>query len=169
MFYPHPALSGAPAVLVFMVAASEVLALASNVPVNYRRVSYFSVACLVVVAPFTYFTGYFAAAEASQAFLVSQEVIAEHQSYAKLLMLSLVPLFLFSIIRPRETKLGVLNILFFVFLLTTTLLVFITSNHGGDLVFEHGAGVRAGVQSGVRAEAKPEAPGETPTAVTSER
>lgn len=147
MVYPHPALSGAPAALVLMVVASEVLALASSAPVNFRRVSYFAIACLVVVAPFTYFTGYFAAAEASQVFSVPPELITEHQSYAKLLLLSLVPLFLFSILRPRETKLGVLNILFFVFLLTTTLLVFITSNHGGDLVFEHGAGVRAGIKA----------------------
>ena len=144
MLYPHPALSGAPIGILLIILISEGLGLFSKTPESYRRVSYFAVVCLVILSPFTYFTGYFAASDASQSFTVSQELIAEHQSFAKLFLLSLVPLFMFSVLRPKEVKLGTLNTLFYLFLLTSAAMVVLTSSHGGDLVFEHGAGVKAG-------------------------
>ncbi len=140
--YLHPPLTGFPFVLLSCVMALE-LSAAILKKEELGRMARFLLGVACLVTPLTFFSGYFAAEYASQTFQVAQDRIAEHQAAGKLLLLSLIPTFVFSSLRKSQASPRVVQCLFFVSLSCSLYLVLLTSSRGGDLVFRHGAGVFA--------------------------
>ena len=140
----HPPLSSFPAVTLVLAVASELIAffkrhnkLASN---SYRVMAQrliFIGCCFTCV---TYLSGYFGEDQASQTFEVPTNIIATHQAWAKAILVSLIPLIIFTILRNMSAKLAV-NVLYYFFLTLSLGLTIYTSYLGGTLVFKHGAGV----------------------------
>ena len=144
MFNPHPPLSGFPFILLSVALASEILSFFWQQE-NCRK---FALNCLWVaclVSPITYFSGYWGAEYANQSFSISEDVIANHQAWAKFYLISLVSTLLFSIL-SREYKTRLLRALFLLCLALSFSLASFTALKGGRLVFEHGAGVSAEIE-----------------------
>lgn len=142
---PHPPLSSVPAVLMTIVVAAELLSLIGT-KLPRDKIKYFSFIVLIIaccLSPLTYFSGYYASEYASQSFQIKQEIIVNHQIYAQLYLLSIFPLMLFAYLQIKEPQKKALYYLFCLFLVLSYSLLITTSYKGGDLVFEHGAGVKA--------------------------
>jgi len=142
---PHPPLAGFPFVMLCCVVFAELLA-AFYRPKQCRKFAAVLLRALCVVAPLTYYAGYWGAEMANQTFSVSIDVIAAHQMKAKMLLLSLIPTLLLSILERQASEADEpfrLRVLYYFFLLVSFALVILTSYEGGDLVFIHGAGVSA--------------------------
>ena len=143
LFNPHPPLTGGPPTLVTCALLLEVLSLA------YRKLAFhdfsrklFLLAC--VIAPLTYFSGYFGQ-DAAQSVLNNTDLsseIAAHQFMAKMFLLSLFPTFVMIFLEDAAIeKKQLIRSLYVVFLLISFTLVVLTADRGGDLVFEDAAGV----------------------------
>ena len=99
---------------------------------------------LLILAPITYFTGYWGADDANHTFQVPLDVIETHRSYGRLFLLVFIPTVLCSSLRAAaERRIYALELIYFAFLAASLVLVVIASSHGGALVFESGAAVRA--------------------------
>ena len=144
MINPHPPLTGAPPTLLAISTIAEVLShvLPDNKAEHCRRVSTYLSILAAVISPITYYTGYWGAEYANQSFKVSEDLVANHQAWAKLLLLTLPAMLLFLYLSRSQQKLA-FRLLYLGSLTLATSLVLYTSLLGGQLVFSHGAGVNA--------------------------
>ena len=144
----HPALSGAPVWLIALALLFDsVAALRGRREPSGLATSgliLFLVATLLVGAAF--FSGYLASERANGFFLVPDEVIGDHHRSGRLLlMLMVLAAGIRWILHIAERGRGVLGVLYGMLGATCLLLAAVTAFKGGELVFSHGAGVRAGV------------------------
>jgi uncharacterized membrane protein len=139
MAYLHPILASFPFPLFLTAFLTEVVAY-FGVTRNWRLFSFFIVILAVIFSIAAYYSGYYQMETASITFKISEEIIAEHQSVARMQLFSLTPLVLFALIRALKPN-EFFHWLFIPFLVLSILLTGSTSHKGGMLVFEQGAGV----------------------------
>ena len=143
MLNPHPPLTAFPLVLTTLLLGAECVSRWWNPPFT-RRFAAVILRILCVAAPITYYSGYWGAEFANQTFAVSDELIASHQALAKFYLISLVPCLTLSIVLgTAEPPRPGLRLLYLAFVWLSFILVVLTGSQGGELVFEHGAGVTA--------------------------
>ena len=142
MLNPHPPLTGFPWVILVLVIGAELGARL----MKSAELQGFAVKLLVVLAifsPVTYLSGYLGLKHADRGFSVPVDAIESHQLVAKLFLLSLFPTVVLSVVRTGgRSKNRIIHFAYYAFLLCSFSLVIWTSKKGGDLVFEHGAGVK---------------------------
>lgn len=147
MFNPHPPLTGFPLVLLVLLAVVEFFRCGFGRKDLDRPADLLLIA-LAVFTPLTFFSGYFAASDAEQTFVVAPEAIETHRAFGRLLVIFLVPTLLTAVLsrtalssgNPAASK---LNGAYLLFLSATIAVAVYTGYLGGSLVFDHGAGVRA--------------------------
>ena len=123
----HPPLTGFPGVLVALLLVNEFVCRGDE------RIKRFLLICAALFIPCTYLSGYVGVEFAEG---IDPAVIKAHQGYAKFVLVLLVPLIVCGLLpRVRTAYLVLLPIVFGVVLYTSLL--------GGNLVFGHGAGVKA--------------------------
>ena len=155
MWNPHPPLSGFPFVLVFLLTALELRALflkGDDLKVWNDRTVGVLLSFSLVMIPLTYFSGYFGADFANARFEVPEELILQHQLWGKsalFLMIGCGVAFALYSAAPQH-KAGArkgLRLLYRIGIFSLVALLARASYLGGQLVFEHGAGVRAPIAS----------------------
>ncbi len=135
----HPIFASFPAVLLFVIFITELVAFFGDT--NTWRVFSCYLACLLgIFSIATYYTGFYDAERANITFQVPEEVISHHQASAKLFLMSLIPTILFSIIRAIKPN-EILHWVYTPCLVLSLILACLTSHRGGELVFKHGASV----------------------------
>ena len=139
MFNPHPPLAGFPFVILVLIASIEALNAVKPAVIS-KEVANVLLVLLCIISPLTYYAGYWGAEQASQTFTVSEDVIANHQLFAKMYLISLVPTMTFGQLKSRGNS-KIILVFYYLSLLLTLTLVSYASFLGGDLVFSHGAGV----------------------------
>ena len=145
---PHPPLTGLPSALLLFVVVAECLAALAR---DEQRQKVFT-ACAgiglwmcVLIAPLTYFSGYWGADIASapdSAFTVPEEVINRHEAFGRFFLFLLVVTCLLRLVASKAVASR--RALFWAYgvMLTMSFAVLVfTSFLGGDLVFSYGAGV----------------------------
>lgn len=147
-FNPHPPLTGFPIVLATLIVGSEILAyIFKNQSIKIRKAGKLFVLLSCFLAPITYYSGYWGAELASQSFKVSDEIISEHQMFAKVYLATLVVSGLFVAlsfeIEKKKSVSKLFRISYSIVMLLTFVAALLVSRQGGLLVFEHGAGVYA--------------------------
>ncbi len=147
MFNPHPALSGLPLAFVGAAFVLEILLLrAERPPLRFAATIIVIFALLSIVA--TYLSGYLTEASVNQAFTVKPEAIEAHHNLGTWLLLSAVPWGIFYFVAQFATHARSLwRALYRILLMILLVLVLMTGFKGGQLVFEHGAGVSAGKET----------------------
>lgn len=141
LFNPHPPLTGVPGTLLLLILGAECLSFFWKARES-RRFAATLLYVLCIAAPLTYYSGYYAAEQASLSFEVPEEKIAEHQAYAKFFLISLIPcLTLLLLERSQEKSSIAIRCFYLLFLSLSVVLGFLVSTHGGALVFDYGAGV----------------------------
>ena len=141
----HPPLSAFPVPFLIVALATELIRrivptlredATSRVLV---RVMIFTAAASVAAA---FFSGYHASEHANKTFAVSDDVIALHHLYGRLLLFLMFPLVSIAALAP-SAKHGkrVLENILLILLLTVVAIAITTGYLGGRLVFVHGAGV----------------------------
>lgn len=136
----HPFLSAFPPVLIIQAFVCELILLRAADREFWKKVGRYTLVAALIFTAAAFFSGYFAAEDASQTFNVSQDVIANHHNFGRLLLFALIPVTLFSFLRDDSCR---LNLLYLFFLAAALALVLYTGWLGGNLVFRHGAGVFA--------------------------
>lgn len=138
----HPPLTSFPIVLITLTLAAELAALRRPEEI-YRRLGFLLLALLAILAPLTYYSGFWASESASRSFSVPQEAIAYHQSYALLFLGSVyVTLLLRWLSDVAVHGKRLFTALYLLSLLASVALVLLTGAGGGKLVFTYGAGVQ---------------------------
>ena len=144
---PHPPLTGFPVSVAVLVCIAEIgkhfgKKKELNIVCNFLTLS------ALVIFPLTYYSGYWGAEYVSTNF--DQKLIASHQALAKFFLFTCIP---YCILRAALTfehfLLGMMTnsakkfieIALTCFALAILVLALYTSHLGGDLVFEHSAGI----------------------------
>ena len=147
MLNPHPPLAAFPAVLLTLIVSAEVASYAFWQQ-ELRRIARVLLCVLAFFAPVTYLSGYWGVDHANGSFQIPESAIAQHQGYAKLFLLTLVPLFIVVSLQSAVVdaegaarKRRVIRGIYLGLLIVSLLCGFGTSYLGGALVFSHGAGV----------------------------
>lgn len=139
---PHPPLSSFPFVILFLLVLTELVKFFFPKKIELGQVSNFLIVMLVVFVPLTYYAGFWGLDYAEQSFKIPDESIERHQTYAKLLLILIVPLVLvYSLLRSSPTS-RAMRFLYRLLLLLSIILVSYVSFLGGELVFNYGAGVQ---------------------------
>jgi uncharacterized membrane protein len=136
----HPALASFPPVLILIAAALEI----ADRRGRFRTTIRLHLVLAVIFVTATFFTGYGASETANQTFVVADSVIATHHSVGRLLLFLIFPCAALEVVAHRAVHGR--RLFFAAYALTLAacvLLVVYTGYLGGQLVFEHGAGVRA--------------------------
>ncbi len=131
---PHPPLTGVPFALVLLLGVNELFYKRSA----RRATRIFLLWCLLGGSIVTCLTGYWGADFAHD---LPPGLIGTHQAYAWLFLLSLCPLILFGLLDHLRSGNKVLTVAFYLCLATALGVVIKVGSLGGELVFEHGAGV----------------------------
>ncbi len=164
-FNPHPPVSAIPGVLFCAAFILEMLALLyrSETLRNSVRVI---VTLAIILTPITYLTGYLGATAARNELTaidiaeseknpasakteLLDERIEVHRATGRLLLFSIFPLGLFTLLSQMKDQLTgenaarIAEMLFRLFLIITVISALSTSYLGGRLVFSYGAGVSA--------------------------
>ncbi|MCB0338443.1 MAG: hypothetical protein KDD53_02515 [Bdellovibrionales bacterium] len=142
-YHLHPFLSSFPVVLCSCALLSEFLFVFSKRR-EFRLVTRFSIVLLLLSTIAAFLSGYLASDLANQTFVISNDLIERHHFTGQILLFLVFPLSILNFARDYASygKLG-FSITFQVVLLATVLTAFVTGFRGGELVFEHGAGVSA--------------------------
>ena len=146
MFNPHPALTGFPFVLLVILAVVEFFRLVLKRP-GLDKTAEVLLLALAVTTPLTFFSGYLGASDSNRSYLVDPDIIERHRAVGRLLVISLVPTILTaylrrSILNKEITEPRAITAFYLFFLTASLSLAVWTGYRGGDLVFEHGAGVQ---------------------------
>ena len=141
MINPHPPLSSFPAVICTLAVILELIAL------KYRfaglpHTRLFLTICLILFMPITYISGQYGLDYVIKIDKSLNDVVYNHQLIAKMSLISLVPLGLFSILRYFQADKLFVRLLHYCCLLLTFVLIGVTSFRGGELVFTHGIAVK---------------------------
>ena len=140
MLDPHPPLASFPFALLTLVLIFELLSLRFKTE-ELRRASGFILLALIIIAPMTFFSGYFAADDASKSFQIPLEAIEEHRSFGKLFLLSLFPVALGKLTAELRHDKKAFRLGYLICLVVSLVLAASASYHGGKLVFIYGAAV----------------------------
>lgn len=140
---PHPPLSAFPLVILTLIVLLEIFLVFRNIE-KVRSLSTLLLCFLAVISPLTYFSGYWGVDFANRSFEISQDLIEGHQMLAHLYLFFLVATLAlaFAALKAEFSKKAFL-VAYRIFLVLTYLIIVLTSAKGGELVFEHGAGVGA--------------------------
>ncbi len=147
MFNPHPPLTGFPAVILVLLATVEFFRLARG-RAGLDTTSDLLLLALVLITPLTFLSGYLGAAGADRTFSVPPAAIELHRSSGRLLVILLVPTAVSALLLRAAKKAGgtepagVRRLYLFLLILALASCLW-TGYLGGELVFGHGAGVRA--------------------------
>lgn len=141
--YLHPPLTVFPPALISVVLLLELVFLFRPYP-WIRRVSEVNLALAGVGVVAAFFSGYQAITVAEKTFKIAPELIATHHQFGKLLLFAIIPTVTLGFLHSRAThgKSGFRAAYLFSLALSFALVVY-ACYLGGDLVFVHGAGVRA--------------------------
>lgn len=139
---PHPPLSSFPFVILSLLLLIEVYSLFAKNKSSIRPVSIFLVTILAIISPLTYYSGFWGLEFAEQSFTIPDAKIDQHQMYARLYLITLVPTSLFYSLKTSNENSKILCYLYRLSLLLSLALVGYVSFLGGSLVFNHGAGVK---------------------------
>jgi uncharacterized membrane protein len=142
----HPPLSSFPIALITVAAMLEF----AGAVLNRKILSQTAGICLRIGGVFliaAFITGNLASEHANQTFTVPDEAIASHYNMGRLLLFCTVPCIALEIFSKRAThgRVGFV-IAYRVVLAFIAALVLYTGHLGGELVFEHGAAVKARLQ-----------------------
>lgn len=141
----HPPLTAFPLALLLVVAILEIVLLFRP---RYRdhlqqalAVNLFFAMVAVIAA---FFSGYQASDAANQTFRIADDVISTHHSWGRLLLFAVIPCWALELLGRRARYYRPLfRVGYFLLLAICVALVVVTGYLGGQLVFEHGAGVSA--------------------------
>lgn len=138
----HPPLASFPFVILVLIFVFDGLALLSK---KESCSTCSSVLCITALplSLLTYLSGYFSSEEASRAFSVSSDMISQHETWGKLLLLSLFALFVLRLCLDSAENPKIIFPLYGACLIGSLALAGYTSFLGGSLIFDHGAGVSA--------------------------
>ena len=151
MINPHPPLSGFPVTICFIIACCEVfkhLFKKQQLSTVCNYLSFFG----LVLFPLVYYSGYKGSSFVDPNF--NQELIESHQNVAKLFLFTCIPyLVLRTAVAFEKNLLGmisdyakeVIETILTCFSIAILALAIYTNHIGGNLVFEHGAGVSKAV------------------------
>lgn len=139
----HPPLSAFPFALLTVVVLLEIgrmLGLIKNgegvVRVNLLIASLASIA--------TFFSGYYSGSQSSVTFKVDESALTSHIAAGRIVLLSLFPcLACYFITQMNPVNPKPFRVLYLLFLFVAYSAVLVSGYLGGELVFQHGAGVRA--------------------------
>lgn len=147
-FELHPPLTAFPVALLTLVVIFEGIALARPAPGWRHSIEVLLVLAVLAVAA-AFFSGYQASDRANQTFTIADEVIAWHHVMGRALLFAIVPCaaLRFVAARARFNRTGFYTAYGFALALCLGLVAY-TGWLGGELVFEHGAGVRATLPAG---------------------
>ena len=139
----HPPLVSFPFVLLFVALVLELCILVRKHIVSQYLIFSFLIVALVL-ALVSYFSGHEASKLVNQTFQIDDSLVGRHFLFAKLSLFALVPTVIFKYISiAAEFNRSVFKAVYILFLLASLSLVVFTGKLGGELVFDHGAGVRA--------------------------
>ncbi|MBP9837732.1 MAG: hypothetical protein KBC84_03370 [Proteobacteria bacterium] len=136
MFNPHPPLSSFPFCIVSLLIVLECYSFIKHDHTNNERIKDFLLLSLLLFSILTFVSGYFGVDFADKD--IPQELIDNHQNFAKLILLTNIPLLLLRYLSRINNR---LKAPYYFILLVIVALIITTSNLGGKLVFEQGAGV----------------------------
>ncbi len=153
MFNPHPPLSGFPPALLILLLVAEIAG-----GRGAREIRRFLLLSTLVFSASAYFSGLYASEFASSHFEVPAQLISTHEGYARLFLLLFLPLTFFGIIRDSAYGNRLISTLYRLLLTASLGIVIYTGHLGGELVFEHGAGVTLRAQ-GEKSPTVPSHPG----------
>ncbi len=143
----HPPFSAFPFALFVATILIELVSLGRSSPhlTTAAKISLMGAAIGTVLA---FLSGYEASEIANQTFTVSDEIIAEHHNIGRLLLFSALPCLALRILLDKARfYVRTLRFIYAILLLTCLGLVTYCGYLGGELVFGHGAGVRADPQN----------------------
>lgn len=139
----HPPLVSFPFVLFFIIFVSELILLKWPLP-GFPKIIWATLGFTVIVSIIAYLSGHEASERVSQTFVVPDEVVGKHFLWAKIFLYSAVVTFLLkSVSMVARFYRALWQSLYLVVLLWTLACVTYAGLLGGELVFDHGAGVRA--------------------------
>jgi len=139
--YLHPPIVAFPLVLTWTVLVLELVNLKKKSS-EYSKICLGLLGGAVALAFVAYQTGHLASQFASQSFVVPEEEIGEHFLWAKIFLFTLIG----ALILKATSHFAKFNVqfwrgLYLAVLIVSASLVTNVGRLGGDLVFEHGAGV----------------------------
>ena len=146
MLNPHPALTGFPLVLLVLLVTVELLR-ASGRRSDLDRPAELLLLALVIFTPLTFLSGYLAAAGADRSVPVAPEFIESHRAAGRFLIIMLVPTVLLAYLckaaqQNNGSRPPGLFRIYLICLFLSLAIAVRTGFLGGELVFEHAAGVR---------------------------
>ena len=139
----HPPLAAFPYVLLTVIVLVEIFLIWKPIP-GAEKLVYLLLGFGVLATAATFFSGYPTSEQANQTFIVADEAISWHHNLGRLLLFMVVPcaaLRWVSVIATQNTRAW--SFVYRVMLVLCLGLAVTTGYFGGQLVFEHGAGVRA--------------------------
>lgn len=142
----HPPLAAFPFALIFVVVLLEVLQLLRG-SLQFEQVIRVNLVIASIFAVLAFFSGYQANDLANQSFVVTDSQISQHHLFGKALLFSLIPCLALRFLAP-SAKHGA-KVFWGIYYLLLTIcfgLVMYTGYLGAELVFGHGAAVRAVVK-----------------------
>ena len=146
----HPPLAAFPLALLVVVGLLEIVQLIRP-RINFGLVIRVNLILAVVGTVAAFFSGYQASDLANQTFQVADDVIAEHHLWGRLLLFVIVPCATLQILATvAQHGRNWFRCAYYISLIAAIALVLRTGWLGGDLVFQHGAGVRAVLTSKVQ-------------------
>jgi uncharacterized membrane protein len=139
----HPPLVAFPFVLTWVVLSLDIYELVKR-DETYSKLSLYLLNFTAVITFIAYQSGHQASQVASQTFVVSDKDIGVHFLWAKIFLFVMIgALVLKWVAFVARFNRRLWQFLAFVFLSSALALVIYVGQLGGELVFEHGAGVRA--------------------------
>ena len=136
---PHPPLVMFPPAVAVVFCALEILQLLGvKELLSFRlRLTLSTILCISIL--FAYYSGFYGLDFATE---ISPESIKLHQGFGRFSALLSLPLMLFTILTFVKPAKPLIIVLFWTSLVALTVTLLYTAHLGGELVFEHGAGVR---------------------------
>lgn len=143
MFQIHPILSGVPASFLFLLIVSEILPF-TRFQLFADAVRATAVISLAVGTALAFISGYQASYLAGDILPPVNEVLSQHHTFGKLLLINSLLLLTALVLRKVATRGEIwMQRLYYISLVLEVILLFCTGRLGGALVFEHAVGVVA--------------------------
>ncbi len=138
MYDFHPLLTSFPIVLISLAVFSDLLYLYAKKQI-WLQFNYIVLIFGFIFSLLAFLSGLIASSNlAALGGALPEDLIANHYSFAKLILFTYIPLILFRYLRFEQR---VFQYLYYFFCLFQFILIAYTSNLGGNLVFKHGVGV----------------------------
>lgn len=140
----HPPLSGLPLAATLAITVCELVAVFPRYRSTMRSYRAPLVIAVVVAALLSFLSGYQASSELGTITAEVEKLLGAHHSLGRLYLISASALAIFHVVgdKARHGK-TVLSLLYYCMLAAVVFLTVRAGSLGGQLVFEHGVGVRA--------------------------